>query len=72
MFIAKKNQVLFSLDLSSGSYDIIITSSDIFERQPDQIKHLKHVVGTTDDKQEIMHFTEDDRSSGIHARNLKN
>ena len=64
--------MLFTLDLKSGSYDSISTSSGLFDGQPDQIKHLKHVVGAAEGKQEIMYFTEDDRSSGIHARNLKN
>ena len=70
-FTAKKNKVLIALNLQSGFYEATSTTGGLFDGQPDQIKvptkHIKHLGGT-----DIMHFTEDFRSSGIHTRDLKN
>ena len=66
-FIAKKNKILYTLNLSKGIYKSESTESGLFDGQPDQIKHIRHVVGRD---QEIMYFTEDFRSSGIHAQDL--
>ena len=66
-FIAKKNKILYTLNLKDGTYKSETTESKLFDGQPDQIKHIRHVVGRD---QEIMYFTEDFRSSGIHAQDL--
>jgi len=59
-FAVKRDKRLFILDLDKFEYRSVSTESGLFDGQPDQVI-IQH-------KTDILYFTEDSRSSGIHAQ----
>jgi hypothetical protein len=64
-FVCKTEQLFYILDLDQMTFVMYPTEVGLFDGEPDQVQRL------VNDTQDILYFSEESTSAGIHGRNSK-